>query len=942
MALPSLEELDALNAAATAAPVEPTPVAVPQPAVNGLPSIEELDALNAAATATERPDDVVNVQGPDGSFGTVNRAELPQAVAAGYTPADDAAYARAQEKEYNESTLGQAQTVGEQFVEGGTLGLAGLAAKAIAPEYAEKVEHRVEDNPILATGANIGGAFLPGFLTGGASAIESGAGLAARGAGAVLRAAPAALSEAGAKKVGAYALKKLGGEGAGVVARALAGGAEAASEAAISTAVQEASKRIPEVIANPEKWGEQLTDGFDNVATSALISGGIGSVLGGLGGVFAKGAKGADELIAARLAAKEAATPSLSTRVADDTLAEITGELKLRPLVSDIKDAADNRSAVQKSVERVRAAEGGFEETQQNAVRSVSHDFDDLLRDQNQIDEYAGLAAKTKGTKFLEDAQQGFAIDPADAETYIDTIVGDVKTLQKKYGKVALTENGGNTAFSKVLDQAEHSRKAIREAAAVGDLGTMHDEMSQLNRIIGKASNTRNTLVSKPLRDFYDGSLKNFLQDEDYWGSMAVRQKAINPTWSERIGRSRADLIQKFFVRKSGEAAADPFEDLAKSNSSALGSFFNQLGDAEADDTEQALRLYLRASAADATARAANVGGKELQDRARNIVQKVARIEEALDKVKITRMEAVHGRRLLSRSAGNELLGAAVGTVVPGAGFLINGLANIKKTFLRAAAEHGEASENVLNKAVGKVLSGTAKAARGLESATGVARTITPKAVTFLSPKKHDAAVQQARELSDPQSDASLNLQDDASVLDEIQPGLGTSYARAQVARANFIASKLPPEQAQGIYGTTRPMDPISERKLKKYVTAAYAPTEALVRIASGEGHPEDLETIKKVYPALYSEFQKRTEAALRQSKKKPPYDARVRIQYATGLDLDGTDMAKLQGTADGNAADAVQEVEGGNQPNPGKDYQPSIDPNKAYGSRSDNILARG
>jgi hypothetical protein len=950
--LPTLEELDALNAE----PEAPPPVAAPSAA----PSLAELDALNAAPespvdapAAPEGPvldkSGRVYVRDETGALaGTVDQSELGR-LPVGYSAAAKSDVQGALDAQEYGDVGSQVAAGAEGLAQGATLGLYGLGADAVAgPEYAAERAKREKYNPTTATAANVVGGVGAVMLSGGTGALAKGAAYA-----------PAALANAVGETAAKAVVKKYG---TGIMAKALAGAAEAAADGAVSQAFMEVAKRAPTVVEDPDKWGEQLAAGLGDVGTTALLSGGIGSILGGFGGVLSKGSKSIDEHIAARKAAQavEAPTPAQLAAKGDweSAAGDLTATVKgpdgmdlldadgavqyQRPLVSSVVDPDDTRSQTMKLLENVRAAEGGFEEAQQAAVLDGVAAGNQLLKDLNYIDTKAGLAAKTAGTKALPDAQVGFRVDPSEAHQYIDDVVSGIDSLKSDVGEAALQSGGGATALAMVKKQAAHSRKKIAEYAETGNLGAMHDELAQFTRTAGQASGTRNKLAQGFLRDHYDHALKPYLADEASWGSMGARQKAINPTWSERIKRWQADQLQGFFIKKSGEAASDPFEQQAAFNGEAFGSFINSLGDVAQDQKEQTLRHALRSAVADATNRANAIGGPEAIARAASVTAAAAKMEDIITNMKRLAVAKVAGQRQLKRTAGSELLGATVGTALPGAGFALGVMSGLKVKLLKAAASHGESVQGGLDAAVAQLARGAKSALSAGESAVRVAQEAAPKAVvSLLSARKFSMAISQATKLSDPNSDESLNLTDDADALNEISPGLGDSYANTQRARAAFLSSKMPPAVAAGVFGEAPRMDPVTTRKLERYAAAAYEPTKALARIASGHGSQQDLEAIKTLYPAMYKDFQARASEQLSKLKKAPHYLERVRLARITGLAMDySTDpgnAAKLQQLADSAAADAIAEQQRG-QENPGKDYRPN-DADSVYASRTDSII---
>jgi hypothetical protein len=245
-----------------------------------------------------------------------------------------------------------------------------------------------------------------------------------------------------------------------------------------------------------------------------------------------------------------------------------------------------------------------------------------------------------------------------------------------------------------------------------------------------------------------------------------------------------------------------------------------------------------------------------------------------------------------------------------------------------------------------------AGAAQALVANVGRARYGALGAVTqALTPEDFQTALADAQELQDPNSPASQELVQNAQQLDAVNPGMGMAYVQSARAGAQLIANKLPKNTSAAIFAPRPVLDPITERSLQRTVQAAKDPRRTFERIASGDHSPEDIETLRTVYPGLYKAFQQHTQQALAGLRQQPDLETRLRIGYALGLPTDPSlapdNLRALQAAAAmGNQqGKAEQQGKGGGGPpqgGPQMQKAPSFaDPNDVYASQTDRIMDR-
>lgn len=217
----------------------------------------------------------VHVVSPDGDLGTLDGAEVQQALEGGFRFASDVEVEKARLQEKHSTTTEQLKTAGEGLARGLTFGGSDALEVAFGVDPGD-IKARKEINPGIATASELTGAVAPLFVTGGGSAAASGvsftarAGQAARAAGALPR-ATAKLGQATEKAVAGL----MGSRANTLAGRALSVGAGGAVEGAVVGAGQAVSRAA---LDDVELTAEQLIAG---AGEGALLGGLTGGALGG-------------------------------------------------------------------------------------------------------------------------------------------------------------------------------------------------------------------------------------------------------------------------------------------------------------------------------------------------------------------------------------------------------------------------------------------------------------------------------------------------------------------------------------------------------------------------------------------------------------------------------------------------------------------------------------
>lgn len=545
--------------------------------------------------------------------------------------------------------------------------------------------------------------------------------------------------------------------------------------------------------------------------------------------------------------------------------------------------------------------------------------------------------------------QRELSTREVNARAAIHAIRDELQTFRAGLSDV---EAKGLGPFMKHLD---HEIPLIEDAFRRGDIGEAYHRMDQgIKGAMGRMRKNVPEWTKNKIEELYP-TLQKHLEDIEQYGSLAERQRAVNPHWSKRIGQSLDSAWQRF-TSVAGERAANEWDQLFLSDPGAIKGLLTNLGDAGSARVEESFRQNLRAMARDAVERAKAWGGKELQNEAERMVDRVARIERRLDATAAIRRDYLAAQQKAGLSSTQDLAASALGVVSPRAAFAITGTAQAKRKVLAAAAEAGTDVGSKVAKNAGRLVrqatSGFGKALRGAGTvaetgvgvAPGAAATVAgggPESVAreLITEKKKERAVQESQALLDPRSPEARDLIQRALIVADEQPELAQAMVSLELQRAQLIQSLLP-KPMPGLFAPEPRLDPTRARRLERTISAAYYPERTLRRLADGTATKEEVGTIKSLFPGVYQEFVSTVEQQLASSKKPVPRQAQQRIHMMTGIvtrpALDPTALQKQQAVAQ---AGNVPEDKGGPQPTGGgKPYR--MDPDR-YSTKADRMMAQ-
>lgn len=819
------------------------------------------------------------------------------------------------------------------------------------------IQARRAANPVTAGLSEVAGAVAPTLLGGGTGAL-------ARVAGA----APANL----VNRAGVAAAGRAAGAAPGILRAAGAGAVGGAVEGGLAAGTLAASEVAPEIIADPGLAAEHI---LTATSEGALVGGVFGGIFGGAAKALTRGASKLDDVgesLAAKAPDNTNAVPA--GPATPESLDEITFNLEAKPAAITPEElaAVDTRGKYAKIVEQQQALEGKYDDALQVETRAIRTEMDDILRGVNKVDEFGGIAAKRAANEAaaageLVEVPSGVFDDKLKAwSKNVGVVKGRgasaqpiTRELSQRHvqtravtqaisdeldsfaGKLTDAESKGLGAMKNHI--AAVSEK-IDDAFRAGDLGEAYSLLDQgIKGSMGRMRANMPEWSKNKIEELYP-TIQKFLEDESVWGSLAQRQKAVNPHWAARIGNSQ-DASWKQYTSIAGERAANEWDNLNLASDTAIKGLLSNIGDAGAARAEEVFRKNLRAMARDAVERSKAWGGKDLQVEAERIVTRVAKIEDRLNTVARLRQDALEGARAAQMSSTADLAASAVGVISPRMAFAVQGSAMAKRKLVAAAAEAG-------SDVGAKVAKGAAKLVRLANRGAEAAARIAPRAAAvmlaasesgavqqLISQRKLDKSIGEAQALLDPKSPQARELLETAAAVERDEPELADSMVNLQLRRAMLIQSMLP-KLMPGLFAPKPTLDPMRERKLQRTVSAAYYPERTLGRLADATATKDEIDTIKALYPGLYQHFVAQVEQEIGSTHKVPSREDQQRIHAMTGIvmrpSLEPSAIVAQQQIA--MAATAVQEAKEEQQRSGGAPFK--VDPERYLG-RSDRLMSQ-
>lgn len=817
--------------------------------------------LNAAAP--------VHVVGEDGAVVEADAKDAGSLLQSGYRLAHPQEVQGALDQA-KFGTAGQQVLTGlEGAASGATMGGSDALAKYAAPEYAGDLAKRAEVNP-LSRGIGEGvGIVAPVLLSGGTGAVAG-----------IAKLAPAAIATRAAEAAGAIVKAA---DTASLATKAVRAVGQFAIEGAVEDALFGASKRVSDdYLRDHEITAERIATGlgsdlleglkFNLPLGGAAAVGTIGKEIGaGLIGRLSRSTPGAPVAGAVETTAKASPLSKL-----DDWTAGATAKERFATQHADaVKTVTDTLDHSAELGDEIRATMNvGFKP---DAIHNI------LTRDPPQMGSgpsFASLQEKALDAKAAMAEQ--FAAAKADLLTY-----SEHGARQFKKGQ----------ALADAL--VKNSDDAVAKGGLEGltDLLTAHD---QYKRNLGELQTASTRGGDQAAASWFDDAYhqhRALLEDASLvGGGFAAMQKETNAAYSAYIPYARAFEAETSLGRnmRTRRNKFDGFEMTRDADPKKVGAVLGDVGGPTNYKSEDILRQtpILQAQLAETLSKYYDLGGSRAGS-VQALQENALKVSGALDSLKATKAQAdgfssaqqalrdipLVGDSLAKGKVSAQRAGAAVSSAVQGVGAQSAAARMIHKAAVTAADKAQRLVEST---------------ARGLVYAKRAAH-VAPGEAAFIGERYND---DQPHKFNDHVDSV---LADDGAArgklraalwdLRQVAPTMADAQERQAVATAAFLKSKLPQRATQpnDVLQNTRPRPKATATealKAKRYIDAAVKPENAYKRMKNGNHTPQDLETVKALYPRLYQQLQGEVLDQVSQLKKTPDSDTQRILSDVAGVPI--------------------------------------------------------
>lgn len=818
--------------------------------------------------AASRP---VRLIGNDGSRYSAPREKVAEALKTGHfrLETDEEQAERVQAEEFG--TPGQqALTAVERAAGSATLGLSDVAAAALAPEYAARMEARREENPAAATAGGIAGVVVPGLgLPGLAGKAVKAASLPSQAVTAMGR---------------ATAARVLGATGAGLGGRMLAGGAQAAVEGA---AYQVGSNITEIALGDPKLTAETLLAG---TGRAALLGGGIGMALPAVSVLATKAAAKArasiDKLAGLGLAGFTRGFAAVKGKMAKDIA------MRDGPDVAEAFVKASRDPGTEAGLSYREKVLNLSPEVRQAHHKAVYESLGDMI----------GSVRAAVKKNFSE-------IRPAEVRVLLDGAkFGEARASAERIGKAMATavtamrarpdKYTGSSLIGKLDDIGEHYRARLHDLANIDDTAGLFNFVEDTKRLMDDQVNAYGKRVPPELEDTVAQArtvrdmLRRHLEDPAAYGEAAARQQARNAAASAYIDAETT--LGKFFGKKISQQkkwVLDP----QKTNA-----YVNQIGDVRAELKQQALDDFVASSRSlldeiETSAKAGRVAFDKAG--AQSLLAKSGAVQsEAADVL----APAARLRAMANAPFVTGVLPAAVGGVVAGpfgaAAGVLAGAARDPREAVRIlmavegmALRHVPAMTKTAEWAV-KGLAGAGERVGGRVAGAVASRVVSlDRGVGEHASEDHDDKREAFRARS---QQISGMIADPMATREKLSAGFAKMTDAAPETKLALVEKQM---QILDYLHRTAPKDPLaglgidprvgqwvpSDQEISQWqrrVEAANNPKIILAELADGVVSRETVETVRELYPQTFERMRRDIMINAVELQKTLPYSARVNL----------------------------------------------------------------
>jgi hypothetical protein len=848
----------------------------------------------------------------NGEIGTIDADHLQSAIGDGSaSPVTGKEFHQAQlQREYG-STSKAAQAFALNAADSASLGLSNALIGGIGgQETREYMRNITEANPTASTAGDVAGFVAPiaadvlsaGTLTPALAAAET-ARVAARAGGSAAErmAAHTALrvaEEAAGKGLARTGLETAGkvitaptklvtgvGDAAAGVAKSIvgseaksgaarlaqnivAGGARGLAEGGLYGVGQEAGHQYLQ--DDPDFTGESLGNAWWH---GAVLGGGLGGVLHGVGGMLTKKApalvEAEEKALYGAAEGKVASAAKAESTVADKAAETIIGQVDDPQKAQLLKDAWKHRSFE------------GHDGLLADATRKVTSTLDDAIESGRVVDMSSFGEAKSNQMAKLVPAENlkpardmalqvwtdsKKVIEELESQTMKGGAEGSVKRLRRwldDFGNVP--KNEWNSA-PELFDKIDDFKRRVGKEAGFGR-GVFGRE---------EATNAFNAL--------YENVLRPALQDEATWGAAAVAQKEINLATANMID-TNGKFLQKFTSQYGTEAVTGAPKYIA--DSAKVNGFINGLTSAANDTNAKMAADYVakRSQFLDAVTKNYDLAADALaavkKERA-----SLASMSETIEKTSNEVSRANQLKSLMADERGHSIHGIV--------GLAIDAVTKPGLTLARLAE-----LEATKNRAIAKIDSGLDSVKRALGGSgerkkPGLAPKMSDSPDTY---DKRRAAVIGAASKAD---DLHANLTGAVAPVNPSAPATAKAFQSAGIRTVQYLVAELPKPQPQPGSLTPR-LDAenwkASDQQQAEYnekFDAATHPTQLLHNVANGTITTTQVEAVRQTSPAMLAHQQQKLQRELDILTKPVPIHMEAPIKTLLGMPQMDPGLQKL------------------------------------------------
>lgn len=624
-------------------------------------------------------------------------------------------------------------------------------------------------------------------------------------------------------------------------------------------------------------------------------------------------APGADASLVEREAFLEALQNLDNAQANASVRSTISSEKELIEKARAIRDP--NSQAGQVIRKQLVDAEAG----QERAARAVVDDLNAFLEGaRGSHAASTGQAKLATFTKYAtEDAVDGAAAKAA-ALAEIERLQG---TLTRAGEEVGIDQ--AKNAIAKLEKRFEQEYQRISAMAETPEAaGEMAWHLDNLKRELGTVAkngfgaraSTGDKAAERLLRDEAYESTRRMLEAPDVWGTqISAAQSALNERWTRYLTNWQTF---KGFTTQADRDIIDPWVAATQANPKAVPGLVRDIISTERQLDARVMRETV----------AAGVDLMETQRRfyepgthARRIdagIKAGKRILRTLDEA-VGYAEAKEAARIASGDAIDALMqqGAAA---IPLIGKAVEHFADVQKRvllmssterlvrtydqrlqaaalkFVSGAEARGPAVASVLE---GAAVKGATRDGRQVPPAPTPAPRRPPASAVIGERVNEDAALRQMATVAaaaDPQRTHALVANAVTPMASRYDDRIAVTTANAMARAIAFLGSKVPPT-AKADPSSPQPQferPRLSDAELarwRNYVETVRDPLSVVDDLAAGSITKEQAETLRVVYPAIYSQIQTRIFEALRVSRRPLAFSQRVRLFDLFGVVADPT-----------------------------------------------------